>query len=133
LRIILDEDNNKEKNTLRDFWFYFMINLQVFNVCIENMYNMIHVFCRSKPVQLLSRHWKIFGKDGDLQIEVAPGAKGVVGQTPIIKPNTCFSYYSGTDLDSKGGSMEGSFGMAVLSESEEENFDAMISRFPFQE
>ena len=67
-------------------------------------------------------------------MEVAPGAKGVVGQTPIIKPNTSFSYYSGTDLDSKGGSMEGSFGMAVIvSGNKEEEFDAMISRFPFQE
>lgn len=68
-------------------------------------------------------------------MEVARGARGVVGQTPIIKPNTCFSYYSGTDMESKGGSMEGSFGMAVLNEDGKkiEEFDAMISRFPFQE
>ncbi len=88
-------------------------------------------------MQLVSRHWKVYGKNGDLQMEVAPGARGVVGQTPIIKPNTSFSYYSGTDIDSKGGSMEGSFGMAVLASGnnndKEEEFDAMISRFPFQD
>lgn len=66
-------------------------------------------------------------------MEVAPGAKGVVGQTPIIKPNTSFSYYSGTDVDGKGGSMEGSFGMAIVdSGNKGEEFNAMISRFPFQ-
>lgn len=77
----------------------------------------------------------MYGKNADLQMEVAPGAKGVVGQTPIIKPNTCFSYYSGTDMDGKGGSMEGSFGMVALDSKGKkmEEFDAMISRFPFQE
>lgn len=84
-------------------------------------------------MQLLSRHWKVYGRDSDLQMEVAPGARGVVGQTPIIKPNTCFSYYSGTDIDGKGGSMEGSFGMVILDDDGKnvEEFDAKISRFPF--
>ena len=86
---------------------------------------------RSKPVQILSRHWKVFGKNGELQVEVPKGSRGVVGHTPIIKPNTCFSYYSGTDLEGKGGSMEGSFHVTVLGGegNKSKEFDAIVARF----
>lgn len=89
--------------------------------------------CRERTVQLLSRHWIIKDPDGKVIAEVAKGAKGVVGCTPILKPKTCFQYYSGTDLRKAGGTMEGSFGMAVLSTQgvPESYFDAEIGQFKF--
>lgn len=71
--------------------------------------------------------------NGQLMAEVAKGAKGVVGCTPILKPQTCFSYYSGTDLNTKGGSMHGSFEMAILDAKglPKETFDAEVDPFQF--
>ena len=66
-------------------------------------------------------------------MEVAKGAKGVVGCTPILKPKTCFQYYSGTDVTDVGSTMEGSFGMARLNAQSipESMFDAEIAQFRF--
>lgn len=88
--------------------------------------------CRLKTVQLLSRHWVIKDEAGKVIAEVAKGARGVVGCTPILKPQTCFAYYSGTDMDAPG-SMEGSFEMAVLNGKgvPEEKFEAEIAPFKF--
>jgi uncharacterized protein affecting Mg2+/Co2+ transport len=67
--------------------------------------------------------------------EVQKGARGVVGCTPILKPSTCFQYFSGTDSDPSGGTtMQGSFEMAVLNNktgSTEQTFDAEIAPFTF--
>jgi len=67
--------------------------------------------------------------------EVAKGARGVVGCTPILKPATCFQYFSGTDSDPSGGTtMQGSFEMAVLDSKTglaEKTFDAEIAPFTF--
>jgi uncharacterized protein affecting Mg2+/Co2+ transport len=67
--------------------------------------------------------------------EVQKGARGVVGCTPILKPATCFQYFSGTDSDSTGGTtMQGSFEMAVLNSKTglaEKTFDAEIAPFTF--
>lgn len=73
--------------------------------------------------------------------EVPRHSPGVVGHTPILKPHTCFTYYSGIDdiYASKRdkrievGSLEGSFQMAVLGGRNVpvKEFDAKISRLPF--
>jgi uncharacterized protein affecting Mg2+/Co2+ transport len=65
--------------------------------------------------------------------EVARGARGVVGCTPIIKPGTAFLYHSGTDLETPGGAMEGAFEMEVVDKSgaPRERFDAEVARFAF--
>lgn len=67
--------------------------------------------------------------------EVAKGARGVVGCTPILKPATCFQYFSGTDSDPSGGTtMQGSFEMALLNSKTglaENTFDAEIAPFTF--
>lgn len=62
------------------------------------------------PVQLLSRHWIITDADNDVQ-EVR-GA-GVVGEQPVIYPNTAFRYTSGATLPTPVGCMEGSYFMVV--------------------
>jgi len=100
-------------------------NLQTECIC--------HVGCRSSTVQLLSRHWKVKNAQGKLVAEVSKGTRGVVGCTPILKPGTCFCYYSGTDMDSQGGSMAGSFGMATLDSkgAAVDSFDATIASFRF--
>ena len=92
----------------------------------------VHI-CRSSTVQLRSRHWKVLDSNGKLITEVAKGARGVVGCTPILKPNTCFSYYSGTDMDLDGGRMYGSFEMLVLDSKGTpiDSFDAEIATFNF--
>lgn len=84
-------------------------------------------------MQLTGRHWIIEDGQGMLT-EVPKGTRGVVGCTPIIKPGTCFQYYSGTDLERAPGLMHGSFQMAVLSDDQQrtlESFDAKIAPFQF--
>ena len=84
-------------------------------------------------MQLQSRHWVIRNQAGVTVAEVARGARGVVGCTPILKPNTCFQYYSGTDVAPGGGSMEGSFCMAALNAKglPASTFEAKVARFQF--
>lgn len=68
--------------------------------------------------------------------EVAKGSRGVVGCTPILKPGECFEYYSGTDVDTPGGRMRGSFQMAVVDPQRPQDlpshtFDAEVAPFYF--
>ena len=62
------------------------------------------------PVQLLSRHWIITDADNDVQ-EVR--GEGVVGEQPVIKPNSSFRYTSGATLATPVGCMEGTYYMVV--------------------
>ncbi|MCY7280928.1 MAG: Co2+/Mg2+ efflux protein ApaG [Sphingomonas bacterium] len=61
-----------------------------------------------RPVQLLSRHWRI--RDSRA-VEQEVRGEGVVGETPLIKPGGSFDYVSGCPLDSPSGSMRGSYRM----------------------
>jgi len=63
-----------------------------------------------ESVQLRSRHWRI--TDGDGRTEEVRGP-GVVGQTPVIKPGTSFSYTSGCPLGTPSGIMVGSYQMTT--------------------
>lgn len=89
--------------------------------------------CRTEPVQLLGRHWIIQDRHGTVVTEVPHGTRGVVGCTPIIKPGTCFQYYSAADLESAPGTMRGSFQMAVLDDRQQPQtrFDAEVAPFHF--
>ena len=62
------------------------------------------------PVQLLSRHWIITDADNDVQ-EVR--GEGVVGEQPVIQPQSSFRYTSGATLTTPVGCMEGSYFMVV--------------------
>ncbi|GIL62965.1 hypothetical protein Vafri_17133 [Volvox africanus] len=63
---------------------------------------------RSEPVQVLGREWTILNDNGAVMVHVphVPG-NAVVGQQPIIPPNDCFEYISGTDLDTPTGLQRG--------------------------
>ena len=59
-------------------------------------------------VQLLNRHWTIVDGAGHTQEVHGPG---VVGEQPVIEPNSGYEYTSGCPLPTPFGSMAGSFEM----------------------
>ena len=61
-----------------------------------------------RPVQLLTRHWRI--RDGR-GVEQEVHGEGVVGETPLIPAGGSFDYVSGCPLDTPSGSMRGSYRM----------------------
>jgi ApaG protein len=61
-----------------------------------------------QTVKLTNRFWKIL--DSLNKTEIVQG-EGVVGQTPILKPNDNYSYSSGCFLESTIGSMTGFYSM----------------------
>ena len=63
-----------------------------------------------EPIQLVNRFWKITDAMGRTQ-EVR-GA-GVVGEQPVIKPGSRYSYTSGTPLSTPSGIMLGSYEMSA--------------------
>ena len=71
-----------------------------YTVTIENQSN--------DTVQLISRYWKI--SDSLNNIEVVEG-DGVIGQKPVLKPGTFYTYSSGCILISPFGSMKGYYKM----------------------
>ncbi|QSX30689.1 Co2+/Mg2+ efflux protein ApaG [Shewanella cyperi] len=76
-----------------------------------------------RAAKLETRHWVI--TDGNGHISEVQGA-GVVGETPVIPPNTAYQYTSGTVLETPLGFMEGKYGMTSESG---EPFDALIPAF----
>lgn len=77
----------------------------------------------SVPAQLLSRHWIITDGDGNVQ-EVR--GDGVVGEQPLINPGDQHVYTSGTLLNTRVGSMQGSYQMLA---EDGRHFDAPIAPF----
>ncbi len=65
----------------------------------------------SETVKLTDRFWTIF--DSLNQTEIVSG-EGVVGQTPILKPNDTYTYSSGCFLESNIGAMKGFYTMINL-------------------
>ena len=84
-------------------------------------------------MQLQARHWVVEDRLGNTIIEVPRGSRGVLGCTPLLKPDTCFQYYSGLDLEDTTARMGGSFQMAVLDAKSQpaREFDALIAPFSF--
>ena len=62
----------------------------------------------SETVKLTDRFWKIY--DTLNTTEIVSG-EGVVGQTPILKPNETYTYSSGCFLESNVGAMKGFYTM----------------------
>ena len=62
----------------------------------------------SKTIELIHRFWEIF--DSLNKTEFVEG-EGVIGQTPVLKPNDTYSYSSGCFLESNVGAMKGFYTM----------------------
>ncbi len=76
-----------------------------------------------EPVQLLSRHWYITDAHNDVEEVEGPG---VVGLQPVIDPGETFQYSSGAIIETKTGTMHGSYRMVA---GNGESFDAPIPMF----
>ena len=63
-----------------------------------------------QAVRLVGRHWRITDAHGKTE-EVR--GDGVVGEKPLLLPNTSFSYTSGTPLNTSSGFMVGSYLMQL--------------------
>ncbi|WP_415890306.1 Co2+/Mg2+ efflux protein ApaG [Neptuniibacter sp. SY11_33] len=75
------------------------------------------------PVQLLNRHWLI--TDGNQHIQEVQG-EGVVGEQPVIDPESSYTYTSGAVLATSVGSMQGHYEMST---DEGTQFNAPIAAF----
>ena len=91
-------------------YYFFSYQIKIVNRSVET-------------IQLLSRYWHIVDGQGRAEDIYGPG---VVGKTPILKPNDLFEYTSFCPLPTPLGFMEGSYRM--LDESGKE-FDVLIERF----
>ena len=91
-------------------YYFFSYQIKIVNRSVET-------------IQLLSRYWHIVDGQGRAEDIYGPG---VVGKTPILKPNDLFEYTSFCPLPTPVGFMEGSYRM--LDESGKE-FDVPIERF----
>ena len=76
-----------------------------------------------RSVQLLSRSWRI--TDGHGVVHEVHG-EGVVGEMPLIAPDSSFDYVSGCPLDTPSGSMSGSYRMV---DEDGSAFEAAIPEF----
>ena len=74
-------------------------------------------------VQLISRHWIVLDANNKQQ-EIK--GLGVVGEQPIIAPNSNFQYSSGTIIETPVGTMHGSYQMVA---DNGYKFDATIPMF----
>ena len=85
-----------------------------------------HVTIRNEgeqPAQLLTRHWVI--TDGEERTQEVHG-EGVIGEQPRIAPGQEFRYTSGAVLETRVGSMHGSYQMLA---EDGTCFDARIPAF----
>lgn len=61
--------------------------------------------------QLISRHWVITDADGKMN-EVR--GLGVVGAQPLLQPKEAYEYTSGTVINTRAGSMHGSYQIVAV-------------------
>ncbi|MCG1036194.1 Co2+/Mg2+ efflux protein ApaG [Polaribacter sargassicola] len=78
----------------------------------------------SYTVKLTDRFWEIY--DSLNKTETVSG-EGVIGQTPILKPNDTYVYSSGCFLESNMGAMKGFYTMINLDTYEQ--FKVIIPTF----
>ncbi|MBU3010386.1 Co2+/Mg2+ efflux protein ApaG [Polaribacter vadi] len=78
----------------------------------------------TETVKLTDRFWQIF--DSLNKSEIVEG-EGVVGQTPVLKPNDTYSYSSGCFLESNIGAMKGFYAMENIETLEK--FNVIIPTF----
>ncbi|GAA0174934.1 hypothetical protein LIER_28214 [Lithospermum erythrorhizon] len=80
----------------------------------------------SRPVQLLKRHWIITDAKG--KTEHVWGS-GVIGEQPVILPDTHFEYTSACPLRTSSGRMEGDFEMKHIDKASTSTFNVAIAPF----
>ncbi len=73
--------------------------------------------------QLLERHWVIIDANGKREEVRGPG---VVGETPRLEPGQAFKYQSLCPLETRWGTMEGSY---TMQRDDGESFEAAVGRF----
>ncbi|XP_030495640.2 uncharacterized protein LOC115711438 [Cannabis sativa] len=78
------------------------------------------------PVQLLRRHWIITDAHG--KTENVWGT-GVIGEQPVILPQTSFEYSSACPLCTANGRMEGDFEMKHIDKTGSQSFNVVIAPF----
>ena len=79
-----------------------------------------------KTVKLISRHWTIMnGKGKKTEVD----GRGVVGQTPVLKPGETFEYTSACPLDTPTGNMRGRY---TLTDEEKHIFKVRVPLFFFK-
>jgi len=110
IEIFTHPDYLPERSDPIKSYFFFSYQIKIVNRSVET-------------IQLLSRYWHIVDGQGRAEDIYGPG---VVGKTPILKPNDLFEYTSFCPLPTPLGFMEGSYRM--LDESGKE-FDVLIERF----
>ncbi|KAK9926874.1 hypothetical protein M0R45_024082 [Rubus argutus] len=79
-----------------------------------------------RPVQLLRRHWIVTDANG--KSENVWGI-GVIGQQPVILPQTSFEYSSACPLSTPTGRMEGDFEMKHINRLSSQSFNVAIAPF----
>ncbi|KAF4348999.1 hypothetical protein F8388_008954 [Cannabis sativa] len=79
-----------------------------------------------RPVQLLRRHWIITDAHG--KTENVWGT-GVIGEQPVILPQTSFEYSSACPLCTANGRMEGDFEMKHIDKTGSQSFNVAIAPF----
>ncbi|KAH6755442.1 hypothetical protein C2S53_013000 [Perilla frutescens var. hirtella] len=79
-----------------------------------------------RPVQLLRRHWII--TDANERTETVQGI-GVIGEQPVILPNTGFEYSSACPLSTSTGRMEGDYEMKHIDKVGTRSFNVAIAPF----
>ena len=110
IEILASPDYLPERSDPIKSYYFFSYQIKIVNRSVET-------------VQLISRYWHIVDGQGRVEDIYGPG---VVGKTPILKPNDLFEYTSFCPLPTPLGFMEGSYRM--LDESGKE-FDVPIERF----
>ena len=110
IEILATPDYLPERSDPIKSYYFFSYQIKIVNRSVET-------------IQLLSRYWHIVDGQGRAEDIYGPG---VVGKTPILKPNDLFEYTSFCPLPTPLGFMEGSYRM--LDESGKE-FDVPIERF----
>ena len=90
-----------------------------YNIYVENH--------NDTPVQLVSRHWNILEAEGNFR-EV--DGEGVVGEKPVIQPNSFFQYESFSEINSEIGKMWGTYMMVDLNT--HKLFEVVIPEFKLE-
>lgn len=75
-------------------------------------------------VQLLRRHWDITDALGEKR---SVDGEGVIGETPILKPGSSFSYNSGCDFSTEIGKMSGYY--IMKKQLDDTEFNVLIPEF----
>ncbi|KAL6541975.1 hypothetical protein OROGR_011461 [Orobanche gracilis] len=79
-----------------------------------------------RPVQLLRRHW--ITTDANGKAESVHGI-GVIGEQPVLLPNTSFEYSSACPLSTPSGRMEGDFEMKHIDKAGAQTFNVVVAPF----